>query len=530
MGSLLNSVPNGLPWKALANARNVGELAGQTLTSGATQYSFVHMVGHSAGSNLLHELGRQLKLVNPTTPKIHATFLDAFCGYPDRCDYGYWSDWADSYIDTHNVFAVEGRETRMTLCNAANFDVAATYAEPTYVWSIFARLGLLGLPGELADDVVKWTARHAWPYLCYANSAATSGLSDSTYNVACMGNSAYAAGFGLSYLGAAGTDITGFFNARTLSYPKGRLQRQTGVNAFSLDASATCGVSALQAVANPVISTIGSVVSTTGSLIGNGVPAITSTCANPTFTPPTGSGTTAMLATCKTNGVKGGLNATAAGEDVTAWSALSLDVSRRANQLRFSLQFTAPADGLLSVYVDEQPVYSTTRAARGDGLFDTGFFDVTAMERGPHIVSFRLDALESAQAVVSVSSIQVGAVALCDLDMDGDGAMTTARDGVLLLRYLMGFRGSALTAGLGITDANAAQAIADYVGSAAQFDVFGRSPGTPSALADGLVMLRLMLGMLDDTLLSGIAVPSGALFATSGGVRANVNGKCGTRF
>ncbi len=24
-------------------------------------------------------------------------------GYPDRCDYGYWSDWADSYIDSHEV-------------------------------------------------------------------------------------------------------------------------------------------------------------------------------------------------------------------------------------------------------------------------------------------------------------------------------------------------------------------------------------------------------------------------------------------
>ena len=114
--------------------------------------------------------------------------------------------------------------------------------------------------------------------------------------------------------------------------------------------------------------------------------------------------------------------------------------------------------------------------------------------------------------------------------MDGDGATTLARDGVLLLRYLMGFRDEALTAGLGITDANAAQAIADYVGTAAQYDVFGRSPGTPLATVDGLVLLRLMTGVADDALLNGVAPPSGAPFTTSAAVRANVNNKCGTRF
>lgn len=108
--------------------------------------------------------------------------------------------------------------------------------------------------------------------------------------------------------------------------------------------------------------------------------------------------------------------------------------------------------------------------------------------------------------------------------------MSVARDGALLLRYLMGFRGDALTAGLGISDVNAAQAIADYVGSAVQFDVFGRSSSAPLATTDGLVLLRLMLGMPDDALLSGVSLPSGALLATASAVRANVNGKCGTRF
>jgi hypothetical protein len=524
LGTLASGVPNGLPWSALAQARNMGELVGQTLVNGANQYSFVHMVGHSAGSNLLHEFGRQLKLANATAPKIHATFLDAFCGYPDRCDYGYWSDWADSYIDTNKVFALEGRETRMTLCNAANFDVTATYSDPVVPPSA-------GNPNGFSSPVEQWTARHAWPYLCYADSTATGGLGVPGYNVACLGSGPSDVGFGLSYLGAGSTNVGALLGARTLSYPKGRMYRQTGVSAFSIDADAKCGVSALQAVANAVTSTIGNVTSTVGNVIGTGVPALTSTCALPTYTPATGFSTTAQLATCSQTSLKSlSTQSPTSVENVTAWSALSLNVGRRANQLRFSLQFTAPADGLLSVYVDDQPVYSTTRAVRGAAVYDTGFFDVTAMERGAHAVSFRLDALESTSAAVSVSAIQVGAVALCDLDMDGDGAMTVARDGALLLRYLMGFRGAALTDGLGVANVNVAQEIADYVGSAVQFDVFGRNNPVPLATTDGLLLLRLMLGMPDADLLNGIGAPVGALFSTSETVRANVNGKCGTRF
>ena len=144
-------VPTGTPWHALSNARDIGERLGKAINSAGTKYEFVHLIGHSAGSNLIHELGRQLKLADANTPKIQATFLDAFCGYSDRCDYGYWSDWAESYYDNHAVFPGEGTQTRMNLCNAANFDVSATYPildEPKYE-------GVVG------------STRHAWPYRCY---------------------------------------------------------------------------------------------------------------------------------------------------------------------------------------------------------------------------------------------------------------------------------------------------------------------------------------------------------------------------
>lgn len=511
---LENLVKKAIPWHALSNGGHLGEKLGKALASNGLKYDFVHMIGHSAGANLLHEMGHQLRLANPSSPTIHATFLDPFCGYPDRCDYGYWSDWADSYIDSHEVIFLEGRETRMTLCNAAHFDVTKRYPAAQ--------------EGALSDVLSK--AHHAWPYKCYVGSAIGSASVGSPFDVACLGSAANTVGFGLSYLGSNAIDPPALLTARSDRYNKGTLWTQGDDGLFTLQPNAKCGESTLQAVVGAVTSVVTGAISSVGNTIGPGVVALTSTCSTPTFAPPVNAGTTATLATCTLSGLKSASNATAAIENVTAWSSLSVNVGRRANRLRFSLQFTAPADGLLTVYFDDQQVYRTTHAVRGDVVYDTGFFNVPEMERGTHIVSFRLDALESSQAAAAVSAIQVGAAALCDLDVDGDGAMTVARDGALLLRYLMGFRGAALTGGLGLSDANAAQAIGDYVGSAVQFDVFGRPSSAPLATTDGLVLLRLMLGMSDDALLSGVAVPTGALFATSGAVRTNVNAKCGTRF
>ncbi len=503
-----------LPHFAYGEAAHLGELVGKEIVKASTKYSFVHLIAHSAGSKLVHEMARVLRLDGVSTPKIHTTFLDAFCPNPSNCDYGSNSDWAEQYFDDHPVIYGENRDTATTLCNAANFNLSNTYLET-----------------PSSNPLVLWAARHGWPYQCYVDSASTGAVSDPGFNVACLGKAAGNVGYGLSYVGSGATDVLGFINGRRLSYPKGSLQTQSVLFTFSVQQQA-CNSSAFAAAVAGVSATVGSAISWINTVVGAGVPSPTSTCASPAFMPPSNAGSTPVtLGTCLTSTIKSapGLKA-ADSENLAAWSALTVATGRRTNQLRFSLQFTAPADGVLTVYVDEQQVYRTTHAVRGDGVYDTGFFDVPAMERGAHTVSFRLDALEMAQAAVVVSALQVGAVALCDLDVDGDGAMTVARDGALLLRYLMGFRGEALTAGLGISDLNAAQAITDYVGSAVQFDVFGRSSSAPLATTDGLVLLRLMLGMSDDALLSGIAVPSGALFATSSAVRSNVNGKCGTRF
>ena len=119
----------------------------------------------------------------------------------------------------------------------------------------------------------------------------------------------------------------------------------------------------------------------------------------------------------------------------------------------------------------------------------------------------------------------------CSLDVNGDGAVTADRDGVLLSRYLLGFRGAGLIADvpLGPARANAA-AVETFIGSAAQYDVFGRPVPAATATQDSLVLIRLMLSVPDTALLGGITLPSGALFTSGSAIRANVNARCGTAY
>ena len=118
----------------------------------------------------------------------------------------------------------------------------------------------------------------------------------------------------------------------------------------------------------------------------------------------------------------------------------------------------------------------------------------------------------------------------CSLAVSG-GAQPSSGDGMLLLRYLMGFRGAALTAGLTLGSRNSPAAIASFLGSAVQYDPLGRAPtGGPVATVEGIVLLRLMLGLPDAALLSGIAVPDAAQFKTGSDIRSNVNSLCGTTY
>lgn len=128
-----------------------------------------------------------------------------------------------------------------------------------------------------------------------------------------------------------------------------------------------------------------------------------------------------------------------------------------------------------------------------------------------------------------VRAFDVKTILTCSLDINGDSSVSSLSDAILIERYLMGFRGDALTSGLTLTGSRSTgDLISNFLGSGASLDVFGRS--TPVATLDGLVLIRLMQGIGNDALLNGITIPDDAQFTTAPEIRAYVNSKCGTSY
>ena len=142
-------------------------------------------------------------------------------------------------------------------------------------------------------------------------------------------------------------------------------------------------------------------------------------------------------------------------------------------------------------------------------------------------------------ANVSVSTtLTVGGVAgmftsttapiVCNLDVIASGTPLPVPDGLLLLRYMLGFRGNGLMQGLSISGPRNAVADIEAFLSASDYSATGTA-GKPASI-DGMIFLRLLQGVPDSALLSGINVPAGATFRDAAAIRANVNARCGTTF
>jgi YVTN family beta-propeller protein len=81
----------------------------------------------------------------------------------------------------------------------------------------------------------------------------------------------------------------------------------------------------------------------------------------------------------------------------------------------------------------------------------------------------------------------------CALDVSGDTLVTAASDGLLIVRYVLGFRGAALTQGVsGIASGETATTIEQSIASLS-LDADG--DGVVRATTDGLLLVRAMLGL-----------------------------------
>jgi hypothetical protein len=115
----------------------------------------------------------------------------------------------------------------------------------------------------------------------------------------------------------------------------------------------------------------------------------------------------------------------------------------------------------------------------------------------------------------------------CNLDVDGDGARLLMTDGILVLRRMLGLTGDALIDGA--THAcvpRSAAGIAQAM-SLPAYDIDG--DGQPTAATDGLLLLRAMLGFRGTALISG-AVGANATRRTAIDIQNFLSSSCGYFF
>ena len=113
----------------------------------------------------------------------------------------------------------------------------------------------------------------------------------------------------------------------------------------------------------------------------------------------------------------------------------------------------------------------------------------------------------------SLTAVFAATTFVAKLDVDNDGIVNAATDGLLIMRYLLGVRGTALIDGIPIpatAERKDATAIIDYLDSIrSSLDVDG--VGGPRVLTDGTLILRWMLGLSGAALTQGVLQPGGLL-------------------
>jgi uncharacterized delta-60 repeat protein len=149
-----------LPDSAAENGAKEGANVGCDIVNQG--WSYVHLIGNSAGAALIQATTDMVKARNPSIV-VHETFLDPYLriGYPGRSEYGAQADWADCYFAhdylSDGLMNVHPSLTEGRLANAYNVNV--TQLDP-----------LAGFVPDLNFPWVEVISRHEWPHEFYMNT------------------------------------------------------------------------------------------------------------------------------------------------------------------------------------------------------------------------------------------------------------------------------------------------------------------------------------------------------------------------
>lgn len=119
-------------------------------------------------------------------------------------------------------------------------------------------------------------------------------------------------------------------------------------------------------------------------------------------------------------------------------------------------------------------------------------------------------------------------IPLCTLDVDGNGFVEPAFDGLLIARALSGIRGPALVLdalGVGAQYTGPAQILGRINLDALDVDGDQKSSST----TDGMIIVRAMAGVANDNVAVGASAP-GAVRTSWAQIRTHLNTRCGATF
>jgi uncharacterized protein len=112
--------------------------------------------------------------------------------------------------------------------------------------------------------------------------------------------------------------------------------------------------------------------------------------------------------------------------------------------------------------------------------------------------------------------------ARCAIDVDGNGLVEASKDGLLVLRYLLGYRGLALVDGaVGTNPGRDTPQIEAYL-AALDLNIISFN-GPALATTDGLLILRALLGFTADNILTGIFDTSDIQPSPAEGILLEIN-------
>lgn len=160
---------------ALNNAKSEGLAIGSLI--GVQQgWTNVHLIGHSAGAELIQSATEWIKLLSPNTV-VHSTFLDPFAGIDlaGKQNYGYKADWSENYF-TRDILTGGDVLPLTEMINIHSYNVNVTQLD------VQNRKQVKYFVSGNGGSCYKTKSVHGWPVDFYMNTITNNNVS-SDYGV-----------------------------------------------------------------------------------------------------------------------------------------------------------------------------------------------------------------------------------------------------------------------------------------------------------------------------------------------------------